>query len=137
MRTVLLNFLVWSAFAALAGCGAPPKDPAVQAYERFVAAIRAGSGPHVWRALTPDSQRQLAALLDVAADDEKAVLEKLAVRPGWPFELDLPRKGRPIDGGSAEVRHVGGTLGERSWTLRVVKVKTAWRIDLFGSRADP
>lgn len=127
VRTLVISLL-------FLGCGAPPKDPAVTAYQRFVAAVRAGSGPHVWRSLTPESQRRLAELVGVPGAEEDAVLERLAVRPGWPFELDLPRKGRSVDGGTAEVRVVRGKLGDRTWALRVVKVGEDWRIDLFGSQ---
>ncbi len=127
VRIVVLSLLVL-------GCGAPPKDPAVTAYQRFVAAVRAGSGPHVYRALTPKSQERLAELVGVPGGDEKAVLERLAVRPGWAFELDLPRKGRSVDAGTEEARVVRGKLGDKTWALRVVKVGEAWKIDLFGSK---
>lgn len=127
MRGLLLSVL-------LSACGAPPKDPAVEAYERFVAAVRAGSGPHVWRALTPGSQRQLAELVGVPGGEEEAVLERLVVRPGWPFALDLPLRGRVMDGGTAEVRVVRGPLGDAEWALRLVKHGKLWRVDLFGSK---
>ncbi len=103
------------------------------AYERFVAALRAGSGLHVWRGLTPEAQAELARRVGVPGGEEKAVLERFAVRPGWPLELDLPRTGRLVEGAGAEVRVVRGQVDHRDWSVRLVRVDGAWKVDIFGS----
>ncbi len=125
------------ALLPLTGCGPPPKDPALVAYERFLGALRARSAAAVWRALSPDSQRQLATRLGLAPDAaEAAVLEVLGVRPGWGFELDLPQRARLDEAvTTADRRVVVGPLGGRARRIPLVQVEGAWRVDLFASTA--
>ena len=118
-----------------AACGPPPKDPAVQTYERFVAAVRGRSGVGVWRLLSPSSQRTLAERLGLAPDATEAqVTETMGLRPGWQFELDLPQQARlePL-AGEAERRVVVGPLGGRTLKIPMSRVDGLWRIDLFAA----
>lgn len=134
-RRLLLAALLCLSSAGLGGCGPPPKDPAVVAYEQLVGAVRRGDAAALWAVLTPQSREALARRLGVAPD-EKAVLEHLGVRPGWQFELDLPERARVVESG-ADRRVVRGPLAGRAWDLVVVNVDGAWRIDLFASEPAP
>ncbi|MEZ4467918.1 MAG: hypothetical protein R3F60_15315 [bacterium] len=141
MRRLALTAVPWSLLALLGavlvtpGCARREKDPAVAAYERFVAGIRAGRGDLVWQSLTPGARAHLAADLGLApeATPEEAA-QVLAVRPGWQFELDLPQRAT-LDKGSQtdERRVVLGPLAGRTWRIVVRRVDAAWLIDLFES----
>ncbi len=121
--------------AGLAGCGPPRKDPAIVAYEQFVAAVRAGRADAVWTLLAPRSREVLTQKLGLAPDAAADVVrERLAVRPGAELELDFPRKARIDVALSSEDRHVViAPLAGREVRLSVVRVGGDWRIDLFTS----
>lgn len=136
-----LRAVLWSLALLLSavGCGPPPKDPAVQAYEQFVRAIRGRQGVLVWRMLSPSSQRALALRLGVKSDADPNEIDRLlGLRPGWQFELDLPQQAR-LDPAKqdADRRVVVGPLGGRTLQIPVVRVDGAWRVDLFAATPAP
>jgi hypothetical protein len=119
--------------AGLTGCGPPRKDPAIVAYEQFVAAVRQGRADAVWALLAPRSRDVLSQKLGLAPDAAvDAVRDRLAVRPGAELELDFPRKARIDTDLSSEDRHVViAPLAGREVRLAVVRVGDEWRVDLF------
>ncbi len=120
--------------AALSACSAPQKDPAVEAYETFVAALRAGAVTAVVERLTPSSRDELARKVEAAEPTVEAIVEKLAIRPGAPFELDLPPSAKVVRGAGTDARTVRGYLGQQAWEVRLQVVDGEWRVDLFDSR---
>lgn len=129
MSRPLLAFVVAT---ALTGCGPPRKDPAILAYEQFVAAVRQGRAESVWLLLAPASRAALGARLGLSPDAPIGeVRERLAVRPGAELELDFPRRAR-LDPAVAEAdrRVVVAPLGGRDVRLAIVRVEGEWRIDL-------
>ncbi|MCB9524315.1 MAG: hypothetical protein H6702_13225 [Myxococcales bacterium] len=120
---------------AAVGCGPPPKDPAVVAYEQFVAALRGRDPLRVWQGLAPDSQARLAELLGLPkAPSVEAVQARLGVRPGWGFELDLPQQARLDPAGSDELRRVVvGPLAGAPRRIPMIRVGDTWRVDLFAA----
>lgn len=122
----------------LPGCARPKTDPALVAYQGFVAAVRGGRADRVWTALTPESRARLAKALDLPADADGAAAAKvLGVRPGWQFEFDLPRKAKlDREASTPERRVVRGPLAGRPWRIVMRQVDGAWRVDLDASRPD-
>jgi hypothetical protein len=120
---------------SLLACGPPPKDPAVQTYERFVSAVRGRRSVVVWQLLSPSSQSALALRLGLKPGATEAdVVDVLGLRPGWQFELDLPQQAR-LDpgGGDVDRRVVIGPLGGKTLRIPIQKVDGTWRIDLFAA----
>lgn len=114
------------------GCGPPPKDPAVAAYEQLERAIRSADAELLWATVTPASQDLLREKLALGPDaDAEAVSERLGVRAGWPFELAMPRPARldPAKS-SAERRIVVAPYGVGEWRVPVERVGDGWRVDL-------
>ena len=125
---------------ALPGCAGREKDPALAAYQAFVAAVRGGRADRVWDGLTPESRARLAKPLGIAPDATgKQAAEVLGVRPGWQFEFDLPQQARlDKDAIEPDRRVVRGPLAGRQWRIVMRQVDGAWRVDLDASRpADP
>ncbi len=129
-RTALITAIV----AGLAGCGPPPKDPALEAYEQLFAALREARTDDVWALLSPASQKTLAARMQLDAQAPDAVRDRLDVRPGWQFEVDRLRRPTidPDDRGGSR-RVVVGRLAGSAWRVPVVLVEGAWRVDLLGA----
>lgn len=124
----------------LPGCAGRKKDPALAAYESFIAAVRGGRADLVWTKLTPESRERLATHLGVAPDvDGKAAAEVLGVRPGWQFEFDLPRKARlDREASTPDRKVVRGPMAGREWQIVLRPIDGVWRVDLAASRpADP
>lgn len=125
---------------ALPGCAGRKKDPALVAYQSFVAAVRGGRADRVWDKLTVESRVPLARSLGIAPDATgKVAAEVLGVRPGWQFEFDLPQQAR-VDKTAIEAdrRVVVGPLAGRPWRIVMRRVDGAWQVDLDASRpADP
>lgn len=119
----------------LAGCGPPPKDPAVVAYEQLYRALARGESARAVELLTASSVRSLAEGLGLPGDSAAdAVAERLALRPGWTFLVDLPQQAKidPMRSDAAR-RVVVGPLGGARWAFPVVEVDGAWRVDLFAA----
>jgi hypothetical protein len=122
----------------LPGCAGRKKDPALVAYQGFIAAVRGGRAARVWTALTPESRARLAKSLDIPATADGAAAAKvLGVRPGWQFEFDLPQKARlDKEASTPERRVVRGPLAGRQWRIVMRQIDGAWRVDLDASRPD-
>lgn len=121
--------------ATLAGCGPPPDDPAVVAYEQLYRAFARADAPRAVELMTADSVRSLAERLGLPADSAPdAVAERLALRPGWTFLVDLPQQAKvdPMRS-DASRRVVVGPLSGARWAFPVVEVDGAWRVDLFAA----
>ena len=139
VRRLALPVVPWSllalALVATPWCARREKDPAVVAYERFVAGIRAGRSDVVWQVLTPAARSHLAAELGVAPDAAaEEAARVLAVRPGWQFELDLPQRAILDKASLADDRRVVvGPLAGRTWRIVVRRIDESWLVDLFES----
>lgn len=138
MKTLIYALLCVGA-GCLPGCARHEKDPALLAYERLVAAVRAGRADVVWTSLTPKSQALLAQKLGVDADATPEVLSKvLGIRPGWQFELDIPQRARLDEASTTtDTRVIVGPLAGQQWRLKIRKIEDNWRVDLFDSQPAP
>lgn len=136
----MLTIALLAIALTLPGCAGRKKDPALVAYQSFIAAVRGGRADLVWTKLTPSSRSRLAKTLGIAPDaDGKTAADVLGVRPGWQFEFDLPRQARlDRDASTPERKVVRGPLAGREWQIVLRPVDGAWRVDLDASRpADP
>lgn len=124
---------------ALTACGPPPRDPAVEAYERFAAALREGRSDDVHASLSPSSQQTLATRMQLPPGSTgDAVRARLAVRPGWTFEVHRGLRPRLEAGEQAAARRVvRAPLAGRVWRVPMVQVEGDWRVDLFGAQPVP
>lgn len=132
--------LLLGASLVLPGCAGRKKDPALVAYQSFVASVRGGRADRVWNGLTPESRARLSKSLGIAPDATgKQAAEVLGVRPGWQFEFDLPQQAKlDKDAIEPDRRIVRGPLAGRQWRIVMRQVDGAWRVDLDASRpADP
>lgn len=134
-----LRFAVAVALLGSSGCGPPPKDPAVVAFEGLFAAMARGDAERVHALLGPASRRALAEGVGLAADAEgEAVAERLAVRPGWTFIVDRSHRARLDPArGTADRRVVIGSLAGRLQAVPVVRVGESWRVELIEARPEP
>lgn len=119
----------------LFGCGAPPPDPAVVVYQQMFAAVGRDDPARFVSTLAPASIDRLKTQLGLAATATEAdLLERLDLRPGSAFEVDLPRDGEVIEGrDNLERRVVQGPIDGTVWRIPVVNSGTGWRVDLFGA----
>lgn len=124
---------------ACVACGPPPRDPAVDAYERFAAALREGRSDEVHALLSPASQQTLATRMQLPPGSAgEAVRARLAVRPGWTFEVHRGVRPRLEAGEQAAARRVvRAPLAGREWRVPMVQVEGDWRVDLFGAQPVP
>ena len=113
------------------------EDPAVQAFQQVVHALRIGDAQLFWRNLAPASQRALAEQVDLApvgagnTIDEHAVIGRLLLRPGWELEFDLLVKPRRDPNQTTPDRCVLLVRADRrEWRIPMVRIDTGWRMDL-------
>ncbi len=133
-----LSVLLLGLVAGVA-CGPPPRDPAVEAYERFAAALREGRSDDVHALLSPASQQTLATRMQLEpGTPAEAVRARLAVRPGWTFEVHRGLRPRLEAGEQAAARRVvRAPLAGGVWRVPMVQVDGDWRVDLFGAQPVP
>lgn len=135
----LLLIVVAAALAGSLGCGPPPKDPSVVAFESLFRAMARGDAEQVHGLLGPDSRRALAEGVGLAPDaGGEAVTARLVVRPGWTFIVDRSHRARLDPARSTEERRVViGSLSGRLQAVPVVRVGSGWRVELVHARPEP
>jgi len=123
----------------LLGCGAPPPDPAIVAYRQMFAALGRADATQFVSTLAPPSLDRLKLKLGLAVTvTESELLERLDLRPGATFEVDLPRDAVVVEGrDNPRRRVVQGPVDGAVWRIPVLKVGTGWRVDLFGAEKGP
>ncbi|MFN3198042.1 MAG: hypothetical protein ACE366_06460 [Bradymonadia bacterium] len=115
------------------GCGPPPEDPAITAYQQFNAAIRGGRADRLAALLTTDSRKALAQQLGLPADASvEVVAESLVIRSGWRQELAISDKPQIDAEASTETRRVVVVKAGEQVLKRIALVKEgeAWKVDL-------
>lgn len=132
-------FAVTVLVAGSLGCGPPPKDPAVAAFEGLFGAMARGDAERVYALLGPESRAALSAGVGLAADaDDAAVAERLVVRPGWTFIVDRGHRPRLDDARSTDDRRIViGSLSGRVQAIPVVRVGDGWKVELVLARPAP
>lgn len=125
--------------AGAPGCGPPPKDPAVAAFEGLFLALARGDAAQVHALLGPASRAELSTALGLTGEPgSEAVAERLAVRPGWTFIVDRSRRARLDEARStADRRVVLGPIAGDTFAVPVVRVDGEWRVELLEARPTP
>lgn len=139
MGRLIFSFAVAVSLAGSFGCGPPPKDPAVAAFEALFGAMARGDAEGVHRLLGPVSREAIAVGVGLSPEAEaEAVVERLAVRPGWTFIVDRGRRARLDPARSGETRRVViGSVSGRLQAVPVVEVGGSWRVELVEARPEP
>lgn len=116
----------------LAACAPPQKDPAVIAVEALFGALVRSDDARVVDLVGPRTRAALAAGAGAESDD--ALVDAIAVRPGWSFTVDRTHTVRladPADAAAPERRRVVAAFAGETWTVPVVRVDGDWRVELL------
>lgn len=117
-----------------AACAPPQKDPAVIAVEALFGALVRSDDARAVELVGPRTRAALAAGAGVEVGDSAAIVEAIAVRPGWSFTVDRTHTVRLADPSDAEApdrRRVVAAFAGEAWRVPVVRVDGDWRVELL------
>ena len=108
------------------------------AFEGLFGAMARGDAERVYALLGPESRGAIATGVGLAPDAaDAAVVERMAVRPGWTFIVDRSHRPRLDEARSTDARRVViGSLSGRLQAIPVVRVDGGWRVELIEARPE-